>query len=228
MAWKSVFPVAVVSAAALAGSARADIAVAVRDACLGALPEGLAADADTALSGNGAAGSWRIVAGEMNGAGGEEALLVVLPTDRGGWVRFFAEREGKGPVEKKVKLAGATRRISVSFETFAEGRALASVDGGDGGQALLHWDGKDLKTVWKAGAASKGDHYWHELEDLDGDDVSEVVAYVQRELNVFLDEDELEEGTAGGGGLEVDAVAVYRWNGADWKKDKKLLEGLRP
>ena len=105
--------------------------------------------------------------------------------------------------------------------------ALAHVDGGEAGQVLLHWNGKDLKTVWKVGKSAGDDRHWFVLEDLDGDAVREVVAFVQRELDIFFDEDELEEETAGGGAAETDAVAVFRWNGKDWKKDKELLQGLR-
>lgn len=200
-------------------------------ACRSELPKKLAAAADAgAQNGSSAAGRWSIHAGEMDGAGSAEALLVILPTNKPGKVVFVAARPDKDPVRKNVKLGGSPLvSASVSFTEFAPGRSLAHVDGGESGQRLLYWNGKDLKDVWKAGRPAPGESRWFDLEDLDGDGTAEVVIYVRRDLDTETDD---EFGISASGmdrqaSAQVDALEVHRLKDGKWKKDKKLLESLR-
>jgi hypothetical protein len=221
--------VAVAGLAALAASEASDeLTAAWRDE----LPEEMAEAAeDAATSGSSAAGRWFVATGEMDGSGSPEAILVVLPTGRPGQVRFFAEREGKSPEEKTVKLKGAPLvHASINFHEFTEGRALAHVDGGESGQAILGWNGKKLEEIWKIGKTRDDERHWFDVEDLNGDGVSEVVRFFRRELDVYTNEDDL--GDEGGAadrrmGNATDAVAVYRWSDGKWKKDGALLESVK-
>jgi hypothetical protein len=125
-------------------------------------------------------------------------------------------------------LSGTVTHVAVSFEPFMEGRALAHVNAGEAGQALLDWNGDKLDTVWDVGRTGEGERRWFTVEDLDRDGVGEVIVYYQRVLDVFfVDEDDLEGTTPGGDTARVDVVAVYRWNDGEWKKDRELLESLR-
>jgi hypothetical protein len=196
------------------------------------LPAEMSAEAAPgATSGSGASGRWSISAEQMDGAGGPEAILVILPAGQPGRICFLAEREGGEPEKRDVKLKGGPiRSASVVFLPFAEGKELAFLDGGTSGQALVGWNGEKLEEIWKIGKTRDDERHWLQVEDVDGDGVSEVVRFFRRELDVYTTEDEL----AGEGGAadrlmagQVDAVAVYRWDGAKWREDRTLLDGLK-
>ncbi|MHC4925697.1 MAG: hypothetical protein ACYTG4_16760 [Planctomycetota bacterium] len=205
-----------------------ELPAALAAACRERVPEGLLAGADAGLSGESDAGRWFVAADEMDGVGPAEAVLVVLESGRPGVVRFIAQ-EGNGKItDKKLKLkAGPLSGASVSFASFGKGRRLAHVDGGNAGQVLLHWNGDKLSTVWEVGRASGDEHHWFEMEDLDGDGTGEVVCYIRRTLDIFLDDDDLDGGSGGAGRETVDVVAVQRYEDGRWKKSRDLLEGLR-
>ncbi|MGH2570280.1 MAG: hypothetical protein ACRDGR_03590 [bacterium] len=184
-----------------------------------------------ATSGSGASGRWSISAEQMDGAGAPEAILVVLPAGQPGRICFLAERAGEEPERRDVKLKGGPiTSASVVFHPFAEGKAIAFIDGGTSGQALVGWNGEKLEEIWKIGKVRDDERHWFHVEDVDGDGVSEVVRFFRRELDVYTTEDEL----AGEGGAadrmmagQVDAAAVYRWDGAKWREDRALLDGLK-
>ena len=230
---RSILPTALFVLAAFASATAAELPEELAQACRAALPDAMAKSAAPgATSGSGVWGRWRIESGQMDGAGSPEAFLVILPAGRPGEVLFLAEREGKDPVRKKVSLKGGpVVRASVAFHPFAEGRALAHVDADDSGQALLHWNGDKLDTIWKVGRVRDDERHWFNLDDLDADGVSEVIVFFRRELDVFTNEDEL----AGEGGADdrtqsrgqIDAVAVHRWHDGRWKKSKDMLESIR-
>ncbi len=185
-----------------------------------------------AIAGSGAAGQWSIEAGQMDGAGAEEAILIVLPAGKPGRVWFVAEREGKSPERKKVSLKGGPiTQASVLFSEYRPGAALAHVDAGEGGQVLLHWSGGRLSEVWKVGKIGGDETRWFDLDDLDGDGTSEVIVYVRRALDVITDDEvRTESGGTDDATLSsgaIDARAVYRLDGGKWKKDGRLLESLR-
>jgi hypothetical protein len=197
-------------------------------ACREALdPKLLAGAAPDALEGDGAAGSWRISCGQMDGAGAAEAWLVSLPAGRSGSVEFLAS-DGDRITRQSLKLRGGpVSRATVRFLPYGEDRSLAHVDGGSGGQVLVHWDGSKLNTVWKVGKVRDRERHWFDVEDVDGDGIAEVMAYFRRELDVFFAEDEVDEPSAGARTDTVDLVAVYRLDGGKWKKDSSLLEARR-
>ena len=104
------------------------------------------------------------------------------------------------------------------------------MDAGAAGQALLEWNGKKLARVWEVGKTTDDESHWFEVEDLDGDGVSEVIVYLRRELDVFyVDEDALDQGSGSDPSAidQVDAVGVYRYEKGRWKKSKQLLDDLR-
>jgi hypothetical protein len=209
----------------------AEVPAEVAAACFAALPHEMAEGAaPEARAGTGPAGEWRIEALELNGDGAAEAFLVVRPASGGGEVRFVARR-GEEVVGERVKLdGGAPAAVTIRAQPFAEGRALAHVDGAGSGQALLHWDGKKLATVWSAAAPRSGERHWFDVEDLNGDGTGEVVAYFHRALDEFFAEEQIDETSAGDTSdtsSQVDAVAVFRFDGGKWKKDSALLESLR-
>lgn len=234
-------PRALVSVAGLVLAGSAALAADAPDAslyraCVDKLPKELAevesAQGGPRASGSGPAGRWSVTTADLNGDGTEEAFLIALPADHAGEVTFLYRKDGAPDGDwgtKKVKLeGGGVVDASVDVTPIGDGRSLADVQGGDAGQALLAWNGRKLDTVWKAGRPGEGERRWFVLEDLDENGVDEVVEYFQRELDVnFADEDDLEVGGAGGTTTRVDAVAVYRLEGDDWKKDRDLLESLR-
>lgn len=205
-------------------------------ACVEELPKELSGALDSGAaprrSWSGPEGRWTVEPADLNGDGVEEAFLVALPAGHGGEVTFLYHKDGTASGEwetKRVKLGGGpVTEAAVRVTPVGEGRSLAHVDGGEGGQALLAWHDGKLDTVWKVGRSREGERRWFVLEDLDGNGVDEVVEYFQRELDVFFaDEDDLEDGAAGGATSQVDAVAVYRLDGGSWKKDRDLLESRR-
>jgi hypothetical protein len=213
-------------------SVPADLPEALVEACRSELPDDLVELASPeSLRAQGPAGKWFIASGQMDGAGSEEAILVVLPRNRPGTITFFAEREDRRLVRKKISLKDeAVTRASVSFPGYRPGHSLAHVDAGDGGQVLLCWTGRKLVDVWKVGRPSGQELSWFELEDLDGDEIAEVISYVRREVDVYADEEIRESGGVddrSSSSDHVTAVAVHRLANGKWKKDKKLLEGLR-
>jgi hypothetical protein len=184
-----------------------------------------------ATSGEGPPGRWSISAAQMDGAGAPEAVLVVLPSGQPGSIFFLAEREGKEPEKRALKLKGPPIGwASATFHEFTQGRAVAHVDAGTSGQLLLGWNGEKLEEIWKIGKIRDDERHWLIVEDLDGDDVAEIARYFRRELDVYTNEDEL-SGTGGGAAdradaRHTDAVAVYRWDGAKWREDRALLESV--
>jgi hypothetical protein len=219
--------------ATIASPAVADLSEELVATARAELPDEMVEAAEPgATSGSAAWGRWSLEAGQMDGQGSPEAVLIILPAGRPGKIFFFAEREGKKPEKKKVKLKGSpVVHASVAFHEFTEGRAIAHVDGGESGQIILHWTGQKLEEVWKIGRVRDDERHWFNLDDLDGDGISEVIRFFRRELDVFTNEDEL----AGEGGAadrrqsggQIDAVAVYRWHDGKWKGDKALLESLK-
>lgn len=214
------------------GSARAELPAELEAAWRAELPDEMAEAAEPgALSGSGAWGRWTVSTGQMDGAGAPEVVLVVLPAGRPGKVRFLAEREGKDPEKKTVKLKGPPlTHATVAFLEFADGQAVAHVDGGPSGQVILSWDGKKLREISKIGKVRDDERHWFVVEDLDGDGVSEIIRYFRRELDVYTNEDELAgEGGAAAErqGKAIDAVAVWRRDDGKWKKDKALLESVQ-
>ena len=211
--------------------ASAELSAAVAEACRDALPAEMAEAAEPgARSGSGPAGRWSLEAGAMDGVGTDEAILVILPAGRPGKVYFFADREGKDPERKQVKLKGPpVTYASVAFHAYTEDAAVAHVDAGESGQVILHWNGKKLGEVWKIGQIRDDERHWFNVEDLDGDGVREIVRFFRRDLDVYTDEDDLadEGGSVRQEAGQVDAVAVYRWADGKWKKDKALLESLK-
>jgi len=214
---------------ASASPGRAELSAELAAACRAELPSEMAEAAGPGvLRGDGAAGRWAVEAGSMDGSGSDEAILVILPEGRPGRILFLAEREGKDPERKDVRLKGPpVTRVAVTFHEFSEGRSVAHVDAGESGQAILGWNGKKLQEIWKIGKVRDDERHWFNVEDLDADGVSEVIRYFRRELDVFTDEDEL--GAEGGAADRrqagaTDAVAVYRWDGDRWKEDQALLE----
>ncbi len=202
----------------------------VRTACLDRLPEEVrAASPADALEGQGSFGRWWITAGEMDGAGAAEAVLVWLPAGKKGKVHFVAPRPDDQPKVKEIKLKGAPLAdASVSFVEYGAGRSLLHVNGGESGQALLSWDGNNLRDVWKVGKTRPDETRWFELEDLDADGAREVIVYVRRDLGA-MDED-LDLGESGADQRiteQVDPVAVYRLDDGRWKRSGDLLESLR-
>jgi len=222
--------VATLAAAASTGEAPSGIAPDLLAACREAVPSEVLGDAAAgALRGAGEAGEWWVEAGDLDGDGSAEAFLAVLPTGRSGEVRFFARKKGGGIVEKRIKLAGgALTAVSIRFEPFAPGRSLAHVDGRLAGQVLLDWNGEKLETVWKVGKTRPGERYWFTLEDLDGDGVSEVSTYFQRELDVqYTDEEDPGVPGVAANTERIDLTAVYRWSEGRWRKDDRLLDERR-
>jgi hypothetical protein len=210
----------------------AEVPEELAQAALRELPAEMAAAAEPgATSGSGAFGRWSISAAQMDGAGAPEAILVVLPAAHPGTICFFAAREAADPQKKTLKLKGPPITwASVTFHEFAKEQAIAHVDGGTSGQVLVGWNGEKLEEIWKIGKIREDEHHGVNVEDLDGDGVSEVVRYFRRELDVYTNEDELAgEGGAGDraqAGGQVDPVAVYRWDGSKWKEDRALLESV--
>lgn len=202
-------------------------------ACVKKLPKGLA-EAETAAGGAAkeGAGSWSTVLHDLDGDGVSEAFLIALPAGRPGEVTFLHRRDGAAAGDwqaRRVELEGGPAlEVSVHAQPLGNGRSLAWVNAGPGGQALLYWSGGKLDTVWKVGKPREGERRWFVLEDLDENGVDEVVEYFQREMDDFYaDEDDLEDDAAGGATTRIDAVAVYRLDGDRWKKDRDLLESRR-
>jgi hypothetical protein len=169
---------------------------------------------------------------DLDADGVSEAFLIALPAGKPGEVTFLHRKDGAAGGEwkaRRVELEGGpVTDVSVDAQALGDGTSLAWVNGGPGGQALLHWRGGELDAVWKTGKPREGERRWFVLEDLDGSGVSEVVEYFQRELDDFYaDEDDLEDGAAGGATTRIDAVAVYRLDGGSWKRDRDLLERRR-
>ncbi len=215
-----------------ASGALADLSPEVLEACRSELPDKLAEAAEPgAVSGRGDGGEWSVTSAQMDGSGGEEAILVLIRAGRGAKAWFVAERDGKDPTRKKISLKGPPApRISVAFPPFADGTALAHVDGGEGGQVLLHWHDGKLKEIWKVGRTAADEDYWFEIEDLDADGVPEVIVFFRRELDIYTDDEVISESSGADDQTmssgKIDAMAVHRWNGSKWKKDKQLLESL--
>jgi hypothetical protein len=206
------------------------------EACVQELPKALAeaeaqAGAGPRAAAQGPAGAWSVVLHDLDGNGTSEAFLTALPAGRGGEVTFLYRKDGEGGdwASKDVKLEGGpVTEVRVDALPVGDGRSLAHVHAGPGGQALLHWSGGKLETVWKTGKPREGERRWTVLEDLNGDGTAEVVEYFQREMDdFFADEDDLEDNAAGGATTRVDAVAVHRLDGDRWKKDRDLLESRR-
>jgi hypothetical protein len=225
-------PIVVLAALAPVALPAAEVPDELAARALRELPKEMAAAAEPgATSGSGASGRWWIAAEQMDGAGAPEAILVILPAGQSGTICFLAEREGAEPEKRDVKLKGPPiTSASVAFLAFAEGKAVAYVDGGASGQALVGWNGEKLEEIWKIGKIRDDERHWLHVEDVNDDGVAEVVRYFRRELDVYTTEDEL----AGEGGAadrlmagQVDAVAVYRWDGTKWREDRALLDGLK-
>ncbi|NNE44818.1 MAG: hypothetical protein HKN12_11480 [Gemmatimonadetes bacterium] len=235
MTWKSILTAASMASAPVVSALLAaaffvpappahaeDIPAELRDAVADLLPDGHGGAREGSAGGE----SWNVALGEMNAAAPAEAIVVLMRPERPVEIRFLGAKASGDVVKKKVKLDRPTASASVSFEMFREGHTLAHVDGSEGGQVLLSWNGEKLDTVWKKGPGKGGARHWFETEDLDGDGVREVVTYMQRELDVFLDEDDLEDSSAGVGNAAVDAVSVLRWHDGRWKESKELRAGL--
>ena len=192
------------------------------------LPAALAGAAPPeSLRYEGSEGRFQLEVGEMDGVGPGEGLLVVHPAGKAARVVFLAETEGK-VVRKPVKLpASIVGEAVTSFLPFAEGKALAQVQGGGAGAVLLAWDGRKLDVVWDSGKPSTEESRWFELEDLDDDHTLEIVAYHRRALDLAA-EDDLSEQTGGASGtVEAAPLSVLRWNGSRWEKSEELLHRLR-
>ncbi len=216
-----------------ASAAFADLPADVLASCRSELPDEMDEAAEAAArNGRSQAGEWRVESAQMDGTGGEEAILVVIRSGRGAKAWFVAEREGDDPKRKKVSLKGPPApRIRVAFPPFTDGTALAHVDAAEGGQVLLHWHDGKLHEIWKIGRTASDEIYWFQLEDLDADGVPEVLVFFRRELDVYTDDEVISE--SGGvddqtlSSAKTDALAVYRWDDGKWKKDEQLLGSLR-
>jgi hypothetical protein len=223
--------VAILFGATLSAAA-STLSPAVRDACLERIPSEMrAALSGNETSGASEAGTWSIDSEDLDGSGTAEAILTILPAGRPGEAYFFAERDGGTVERKKISFGGGhLARASVSFPRFRANGRLAHVHGREAGQVLLYWNGDALEKVWEVGKVREKESRWFEVEDLDGDEISEVITYYRRELDVFTDEDEL-SGTGGSdAGLtagKIDVESVLRYDDGKWKKDRGLLESLR-
>lgn len=225
---------AVVAALAVACAALApDVAgadsvpPAVREAIKAELPGGIPDVAREAPLYSGPGGEYRVYPLELDGAEPAECVLTFQEPGKPARAVFLGVAGGK-VTRFAVDLPGgdAERSPVVTQVAFSDTQALVVVKDSKSGSVLVGWDGKSASTVWDSGKPRKGETRWYELDDLDEDGVREIVTYQKSVLDVALDDDFGE--TAGGGSTEiVEPVAVLRLDGGKWKKEPKLLEGLR-
>ncbi len=232
MEWNRAVAVALALAAgctALApGVAGADsLPPALRDAVKAELPGGIPEVAREAPLYSGPGGEYRIYPVELDGVEPTECVLTFQEAGKPARAVFFG-LAGDKVARSAVDLPGgdAERSPVVSVVMFSDTGGLAAVKDAKAGSVLVAWDGKSTSIVWDSGRPRKGETRWYELDDLDEDGVREIVTYQKSVLDAAPDDDLGE--TAGGGSTEiVEPVSVVRLDGGKWKKEPKLLEGLR-
>jgi hypothetical protein len=202
-----------------------DLPEPLRAAVLPELPRALAEAAGAASAFEAPQGRFRVEVQDMDGTPPDEGILVLQEAGKAARVVFVAAAGGK-VFRKPVKLpAGEPDEVTLSFPRFAEGRALAQVQGGPAGVALFCWDGRRGDVVWSSGKPRGGERRWFELDDLDEDGIREIVTYQKLLVDVVPD-DEMGEEASGSTLEEAGPIEVLRWDGSRWRKDEGLLEAL--
>lgn len=200
---------------------------ALRDAVKAELPGGIPEIARDAPIYSGPGGEYRVHPVELDGAEPTECVLTFQESGKPARAVFLGLAGGK-VVRTAVDLPGGdpARPPVVATVAFSDTLSLVSVKDSKAGGVLVAWDGQAAEIVWDSGKPKKGEFRWYELDDLDEDGVREIVTYQKSVLDIALD-DELGERGGGGTSEIVEPIAVLRRDGGKWKKEPKLLDGLR-